>query len=60
MVSSGREMVLELGSMGSKRRRLQLLEITIGVEICREVITELKLSVEDEEEIKSGERKKVL
>lgn len=60
MESSGREMVLELGSMGSKRRRLQLLEITIGVEICREVITELKLSVEDEEEIKSGERKKVL
>lgn len=60
MVSSGREMVLELGSMGSKRRRLQLLEITIGVEIRREVITELKLSVEDEEEIKSGERKKVL
>lgn len=53
-------MVLELGSMGSKRRRLQLLEITIGVEICREVITELKLSVEDEEEIKNGERKKVL
>lgn len=60
MVSSGREMVLELGSMGSKRRRLQLLEITIGVEIRREVITELKLSVEDEEEIKNGERKKVL
>lgn len=53
-------MVLELGSTGSKRRRLPLLEITIGVEIRREVITELKLSVEDEEEIKSGERKKVL
>lgn len=53
-------MVLELGSMGSKRRRLQLLEITIGVEIRRKVITELKLSVEDEEEIKNGERKKVL
>lgn len=40
-------MVLELGSMGSKRRRLELVEITIGIEIFRETITELKLSVED-------------
>ena len=33
-----------------------MLEITIGVEIHREVITELKLSVEEEEEIKSRDK----
>ena len=33
-----------------------MLEITIGVEAHKEVITELKLSVEEEEEIKSREK----
>lgn len=49
-------MVLELGSIGPKRRRLQSLEITIGIEIYREMTTELKLSVEDGEETKSREK----
>lgn len=57
IVSSGKQMVLELGSMWPKRRRLQSQEITIGIEIHREVITELKLFVEDEEETKSREKK---
>lgn len=45
-----------LGRKCGTSRRLQSLEITIGVEVDREVVTELKLSVEEEEEIKSREK----
>lgn len=46
--------MLELGSMGPKRGRLQSLEI--GIEIYREIVTKLKESVEHEEETKSREK----
>lgn len=46
--------MLELGSMGPKRGRLQSLKI--GIEIYREIVTKLRLSVEHEEETKSREK----
>lgn len=49
--------MLEVLKCGTLRRRLQLLDITIEVEVHREAVIKPKLSVEEKEELQSREKK---